>query len=111
MSRIVESLYEINDIQLKEEYIKDKFDNQAFGIHVDGDKIQVSSIHPYDESEYHWAKSMDDGETYIIYINGKMVEMFDDTYGDQASGGFNDIMAELVRLDKEANIKPKKAIW
>lgn len=109
MSSIIESLYRINNLQ--EEYINDRLGNQEFGIHITGDEIQVSSIHPYDESEYHWALSKDDGETYIIYRDGKMIEMFDGTEQDQDNGGFNDIMAELIRLDKKANIRRTGGIW
>ena len=87
------------DETLNEERNTVEYNNTKYRINIDGDEIQISSSHPYDDAEYCWAKSKDNGYTFIIYRDGKQIEFF-----ESESEDFSDILAEMDRLDKD--IKP-----
>lgn len=67
-------------------------------------KVQISSLHPYDDADYHWATSKDSGKTFRIYIEspGKYVETFTND-----SVTYDKVMARLNELDRAKKIKPK----
>lgn len=67
-------------------------------------KVQISSLHPYDDAEYHWAVSKDSGKTFRIYINspGQFVETFTND-----SITYDKVMAKLNELDRAKKIKPR----
>lgn len=89
-----------------ENYKYDKFsvNNRNFSrtIYNNGE-VYIKSIHPYDNSEYHWAYSKDNGKNFTIFIYspGKFV--------DTISGTKENVAKKLLELDK--NIEPKRAIW
>lgn len=87
------------DKTLNEECSVIKYNKINYFIYTDGDKIQITSSHPYDDAEYCWAKSNDSGNTFIIYRKGKQIEFF-----ESESEDFSDILAEMDKLDKD--IKP-----
>lgn len=87
------------DEALNEERNTVEYNNTKYRINIDGDEIQISSSHPYDDAEYCWAKSKDNGYTFIIYRDGKQIEFF-----ESESEDFSDVLAEMDRLDKD--IKP-----
>ena len=64
----------------------------------DDGKVYVKSVHPYDEADYHWAVSYDEGNTFRIYIGntGKPVEMIDDNTDD-----YSTVVNRLAELDKK----------
>lgn len=67
-------------------------------------KVQISSLHPYDDAEYHWAVSKDNGKSFTIYIEspGKYVETF---MNDSLT--YDKVMARLNELDRAKKIKPR----
>lgn len=78
----------------------------------DDGSIYVKTSHPYDDSDYHWAVSKDDGVGYKVYIHspGKFVKSivmggYDDK--DELIQQVTDIAKELINLDKNSKIKPK----
>ena len=88
-------------------------DRQRFGIETDprtGTPC-VSSIHPYDETEYHWARhSGDEDDFWKIYRDGKFVAYSRDYY-DGADVTPEQIAEELLNLDKEAKLERRGGIW
>ena len=88
-----------------------RYNNVEFHIRETKDGLQVSSIHPYDEAEYSWAKSVDGGEQFSIYRAGKFIEQFapKSFEEDEESGiknfNWNEVARELLKLDK--NVKAK----
>lgn len=71
----------------------------------DDGRIFITSHHPYDDSEYHWAMSKDGGNKFIIYINspGQKVEIFESNPGAE----YFDVVERLSELDKKSNIRPR----
>lgn len=87
------------DEALNEERSTIEYNNTKYHININGNEIQISSSHPYDDANYCWAKSKDNGYTFIIYRDGKQIEFF-----ESESEDFDDVLAEMNRLDKD--IKP-----
>lgn len=79
-------------------------DRQKFVV-KSGNITSISSIHPYDETEYHWAKQNADG-TWNIYRDGKFITKLD---SDDMTWG--EVAKELLRLDKEAKLERTGGIW
>lgn len=83
-----------------------RYNNVEFRIRSDKDNIQITQIHPYDDAEYSWAKSVDGGEQFSIYRAGKFIEQFAPSSfeADEESGiknfNWNEVARELLRLDK-----------
>ena len=101
---------DIKESLLKEsknyEYVElGRVGNVEYRAIIDNDtgEIDIGSIHPYDNSDYHWAVSKDGGKTYTIYIHspGKKVKVFSDTQ----DGEFDGIVNELANLDKNISSK------
>lgn len=65
----------------------------------------ISSIHPYDETEYHWAKQNTDG-TWTVYRDGRFITKLD--FDDMTWG---EVAKELLRLDREAKLERTGGIW
>ena len=74
-------------------------------------RICVRSIHPYDESEHHWAihDGTEDG-CWKIFLDGKFVAHSRD-YFDGAVVTPEDIARELLNLDRLAGLKRRGGIW
>lgn len=92
-------------------YIKasnDEFvvDRQRFFVRKDSAGANlIRSIHPYDETEYHWAKQNGNG-TWTVYRGGKLITKLD---SDDMTWG--EVAKELLRLDKEAKLRRTGGIW
>lgn len=88
-----------------------RYNNVEFHIRSDRDTIQITQIHPYDEAEYSWAKSIDGGEQFSIYRAGKFIEQFAPASfeEDEESGiknfNWNEVARELLRLDKNVEAR------
>jgi len=81
-------------------------DNQEFRIGIDPrtNATEISSIHPYDETEYHWAYKGEDkkwkvcrARRWVYTLNGSLTE--------------EEVAKELLRLDNEAGLKRTGGIW
>lgn len=62
----------------------------------------VRTHHPYDNSEYHWARGDSDAENWEIILDGKVVGKF-----RSPSFDFIPVAEHLIELDEQANIKPR----
>lgn len=78
----------------------------------DDGSIWVSTHHPYDDADYHWAVSKDDGIGYKVYIHspGKFVKSiimggYDDT--DELIEQVKEVAKELISLDKSSKISKR----
>lgn len=67
--------------------------------------IQITSVHPYDETEYHWAIQTEDGKKWIIYRDRKQVTTVDGSMDEEQ------VAKELLKLDRAANLKRRGGIW
>lgn len=70
--------------------------------------LQVASIHPYDETEYHWAYEASKSVWHIVR-EGKRVAVFQDENGECVRS--EAVARFLLKLDAEAHLKPIRAIW
>ena len=74
--------------------------------HDDG-RIYVQSIHPYDDTEYHWARfSGQEDDFWEIRLNGRFVGRTRDFY-DGADLSPEDVAAVLLDLDGRAGLNPR----
>ena len=81
-------------------------DRQRFGIETDprtGTPC-VSSIHPYDETEYHWARQGITGHSWFVFRDGKRIT----TLGTLTR---EEVAAELLNLDRQAHLTRRGGIW
>ena len=75
-------------------------------------EVQITSSHPYDLAEYHWAKSKNDGKTFDIILGTKKIktittkswERVEDEDLDYPTFTWTEIANELSKLDKK--VKP-----
>ena len=74
-------------------------------------RVCVRSIHPYDETAYHWAchDGTEDG-CWQIFLDGKPVAHSRDYY-DGAVVSPEDIAHELLNLDRLAGLERRGGIW
>lgn len=74
---------------------------------------QISSIHPYDETEYHWARrgSMIAGgaHQWVIYRNGKRICAIWCVLSDCNEN--ETVARKLLELDNQAGLKRTGGIW
>ena len=81
-------------------------DRQRFGIKTDprtGTPC-VSSIHPYDETEYHWARQGVTGPSWFVFRDGKRVCTLGSLTEEQ-------VATELLNLDRAAHLTRTGGIW
>jgi len=87
---------------------KFKCNNRTFAVQID-DRTKtpyVSSINPYDMTEYHWARQVPNSYTWDFFRDGRVVvnlEPKHDLHGDDL---FMRIAEELCELDTLANLRP-----
>ncbi len=89
-------------------------DRQRFGIKTDprtGTPC-ISSIHPYDETEYHWARRealKSSTREWRVYRNGKRVcsIWLDGAQPDEEE----QVARKLLNLDAEAHLTRTGGIW
>ena len=81
-------------------------DRQRFGIKTDprtGTPC-ISSIHPYDETEYHWARQGVTGHSWFVFRAGKRIATLGTLTEEQ-------VAAELLNLDRQAHLTRTGGIW
>jgi len=82
---------------------------QRFHVTDRGDgTLQVSSIHPYDETEYHWAQQASKSCWHIYRTGGKR-RVLCSIDGDEITP--EAVAQYLLQLDREEQLKPRPAIW
>ena len=82
-------------------------DRQRFGIKTDprtGTPC-ISSIHPYDETEYHWARQGVTGHSWFVFRDSKRVA----TIAAQLTE--EQIARELLNRDRAAHLTRTGGIW
>ena len=84
-------------------------------IYADG-RIYVQSIHPYDETEYHWARKSAGKNFWRINREGRHVSTisaFVDKEPDHTAEPLSpqQIAYFLIKADEDAQLKPRPAIW
>lgn len=82
---------------------------QRFHVTDRGDgTLQVSSIHPYDETEYHWAQQASKSCWHIYRTGGKR-RVLCSIDGDEITP--EAVAQYLLQIDREEQLKPRPAIW
>ena len=82
---------------------------QRFHVTDRGDgTLQVSSIHPYDETDYHWAQQASKSCWHIYRTGGKR-RVLCSIDGDEITP--EAVAQYLLQLDREEQLKPRPAIW
>lgn len=69
-------------------------------------RLQVTSIHPYDETEYHWALQVTKSRWHI-FREGRLVT----TILEHSEINSEQIAHCLLRADLEAKLIPWRAVW
>ena len=64
----------------------------------------VQSIHPYDETEYHWARQGVTGHSWFVFRDGKRIATLGTLTCEQ-------VAAELLNLDRQAHLTRTGGIW
>ena len=64
----------------------------------------VQSIHPYDETEYHWARQGATGHSWFAFRAGKRIATLGTLTREQ-------VAAELLNLDEAAHLTRTGGIW
>lgn len=70
--------------------------------------LHVSSLHPYDETNYHWAYQASKS-CWHICREGKKVSVVASTSGSEITPEM--IAQFLLKADSDAHLKPRRAIW
>lgn len=81
--------------------------------HEDG-TVDVSSIHPYDETEYHWARKSPRSGMWRIIREGNTVSSVGTFIGNTSVCeplSPQQIAYFLIKADEDAQLKPRPAIW
>ena len=83
-----------------------------FCVHeLEDGSVQVSSIHPYDETEYHWASKSAGKGHWCIIRKGHVVS----TIGRVVSGSSpltpEEVAPFLLQADEKARLKRTGGIW
>ena len=66
----------------------------------------VRSIHPYDETEYHWARKSPAG-MWKVYRSGKQVAI----WGKSLNLTEEQVAERLLNLDKAEGLKRRGGMW
>lgn len=70
--------------------------------------LQVSSVHPYDETHYHWAYQASKS-CWHIYREGRKVSVVASINGSEITP---EMVAQfLLEANSNAQLKPRRAIW
>ena len=64
----------------------------------------IESIHPYDETEYHWARQGVVGTCWFVFRDGKRVG----TLGRMTR---DEVAQALLNLDAQAHLERRGGIW
>ena len=75
--------------------------------------LQVESVHPYDETEYHWALKSAGSRSWQIIRNGQTVSTVGSFIKGKPAGEAltpQQIAYFLIKADEDAHLTPTKAI-
>jgi len=64
----------------------------------------IQSIHPYDETNYHWARQGVTGHSWFVFREGKRVATLGQLTKEQ-------VAQELLNLDRQAHLHRRGGIW
>ena len=70
--------------------------------------LQLTSIHPYDDTEYHWA-ILRTPTSWDVYRKGRRVTTLRHEHGTTFKA--EEAAAQLLNLDAAAHLTPRRAIW
>ena len=70
--------------------------------------LQLTSIHPYDDTEYHWA-ILRTPTSWDVLRNGRRVTTLRHEHGTTFEA--EEAAAQLLNLDATAHLTPRRAIW
>ena len=70
--------------------------------------LQLTSIHPYDDTEYHWA-ILRTPTSWDVFRNGRWVTTLRHEHGTTFEA--EEAAAQLLNLDAAAHLTPRRAIW
>ena len=90
---------------------------QRFHVTDRGDgTLQVTSIHPYDETEYHWAYQASKSCWRICRSVQRGCRTVNEVVSTVGSMSGSEITPEtiaqfLLEADEKAQLKPRRAIW
>ena len=76
---------------------------------TDNGLAMITSIHPYDETEYHWARQVSKSTWHIIRNGLRVLPSFECAY--TGKDAHSQIEMILLQADEDAHLKPIKAIW
>ena len=83
--------------------------HQRFHVTDRGDgTLQVSSIHPYDETDYHWAYQASKS-CWHICREGRKVSVLASMNGSEITP--ETVAQFLLKADSDAQLKPHRTIW
>lgn len=86
-----------------------EINRQRFRVTDCGDgTLQVTSIHPYDETNYHWAKQ-DSKFCWHIYREGGDISVIVNVNNSEITP--ETVAQFLLEADRDAQLKPQRAIW
>ena len=64
----------------------------------------IQSIHPYDETNYHWARQGVTGHSWFVFREGKRVATLGQLTKEQ-------VAQELLNMDRQAHLHRRGSIW
>jgi hypothetical protein len=81
-------------------------DRQRFSCRIDPrtGTLCIQSIHPYDETNYHWARQGVTGHSWFVFREGKRVATLGQLTKEQ-------VAQELLNLDQQAHLHRRGGIW
>ena len=69
--------------------------------------VCIHSIHPYDETEYHWARQGVTGYSWFVFRAGNRII----TLGGSTPLTREQVAQELLNLDRQAHLTRCGGIW
>ena len=84
-----------------------EIEHTTFSLNVHAARLYLSSLHPYDDAEYHWAFLHSDG-SWKVYRAGRYQISLGSIYEHLSP---EQVAAKLLALDRAAHIQPRRAIW
>ena len=82
---------------------------QRFHISEGNGAVYVTSIHPYDDAEYHYARKFLTSTAWGICLNGKLQRMVESRDGSEITP--QQIARWLLKADQDANAQPVRSTW
>ena len=80
----------------------------TFSLNASGGRLYLQSLHPYDETESHWAFMDTHDGSWRVYRAGRyqitLGSAWERLSPEQAA-------VKLLAIDRAAGLKPRRAIW